>query len=105
MRAPKTPADIVTEKDLISAVENFQLAVRGAMRIEIVEFASFLDQESMPKQLKDNPSLEDEEFGFLGSESQSLEQAKIGCKIEELTEIPVFNMGLCGEKKPKSKKL
>ncbi|KAG5043458.1 putative indole-3-acetic acid-amido synthetase GH3.6 [Glycine max] len=52
MRAPKTPAEIVTEKDLISAVENFQLALRGAMRIEIVEFASFLDQESMPKQLK-----------------------------------------------------
>ncbi|XP_020213511.1 probable indole-3-acetic acid-amido synthetase GH3.6 [Cajanus cajan] len=52
MRAPKTPAEIVTEKDLISAVENFQLALRGAMRIEIVEFASFLDQESRPKQLK-----------------------------------------------------
>ena len=36
MRAPKNPAEIVTEKDLISAVENFQLALRGAMRIEIV---------------------------------------------------------------------
>ncbi|KAJ1433025.1 GH3 family [Sesbania bispinosa] len=52
MRAPKTPAEILTEKDLISAVEDFQLALRGAMRIEIVEFASFLDQESSPKQLK-----------------------------------------------------
>ncbi|KAK7396346.1 hypothetical protein VNO78_17279 [Psophocarpus tetragonolobus] len=52
MRAPKTPSEIVTEKDLISAVENFQLALTGATRIEIVEFASFLDQESMPKQLK-----------------------------------------------------
>lgn len=52
MRAPKTPSEIVTERDLISAVENFQLALRGAMRnIEIVEFASFLDQESVPKQL------------------------------------------------------
>ncbi|XP_061341320.1 probable indole-3-acetic acid-amido synthetase GH3.6 [Gastrolobium bilobum] len=52
MRAPKTPAEILTEKDLISAVEYFQLELRGAMRIEIVEFASFLDQESRPKQLK-----------------------------------------------------
>ncbi|XP_027351066.1 probable indole-3-acetic acid-amido synthetase GH3.6 [Abrus precatorius] len=52
MRAPKTPAEILTERDLISAVENFQRALSGAMRIEIVEFASFLDQESRPKQLK-----------------------------------------------------
>lgn len=52
------------------------------------------------------PSMEDEEFGFLGSESQSLEERNNGCKIEEqLTEVPAFNMGLCGEKKPKSKKL
>lgn len=55
---------------------------------------------------EDNPSMEDEEFGFLGSENQSLEQRKNSCKIEEqVTEIPVFNMGMCGEKKPKSKKL
>lgn len=52
MRAPKTPAEFVTEKDLISAVENFQLALRDTMRIEIVEFACFLDQESKPKQLR-----------------------------------------------------
>jgi auxin responsive GH3 family protein len=55
MRAPKSSAEILTEKDLFTAVENFQLALRGAMgidSIEIVEFASFLDQESTPKQLK-----------------------------------------------------
>ncbi|XP_058738056.1 probable indole-3-acetic acid-amido synthetase GH3.6 [Vicia villosa] len=55
MRAPKSSAEIITEKDLISAVENFQLAIRGAMgidSIEIVEFASFLDQEPVSKQLK-----------------------------------------------------
>jgi auxin responsive GH3 family protein len=55
MRAPKSSAEILTEKDLFSAVENFQLALRGAMgidSIEIVEFSSFLDQESTPKQLK-----------------------------------------------------
>ncbi|KAK7285416.1 hypothetical protein RJT34_20186 [Clitoria ternatea] len=51
MRAPKTPAEILTERDLISAVENFQQALRGAIRIEIVEFASFLEHESRPKQL------------------------------------------------------
>lgn len=55
MRAPKSSAEILNEKDLISAVENFHLALRGATginSIEIVEFASFLDQEPMPKQLK-----------------------------------------------------
>lgn len=52
MRAPKTHSDILTEKDLILAVENFQLALRTAMGIEIVEFASFLDIELSPKQLK-----------------------------------------------------
>ncbi|XP_061336874.1 transcription factor bHLH93 isoform X1 [Gastrolobium bilobum] len=55
---------------------------------------------------EDNPSMEDEEFGFLGSNKQSLEQIRNSCKVEEqATEIPVFNMGMCGEKKPKSKKL
>ncbi|CAJ2633288.1 indole-3-acetic acid-amido synthetase [Trifolium pratense] len=55
MRAPKSSAEILTEKDLFTAVENFQLALRSTMgidSIEIVEFASFLDQESTPKQLK-----------------------------------------------------
>ncbi|CAL5193594.1 unnamed protein product [Lathyrus oleraceus] len=55
MRAPKSSAEIITEKDLILAVEKFQLALREAMgkdSIEIVEFASFLDQEPMWKQLK-----------------------------------------------------
>ncbi|XP_028789015.1 probable indole-3-acetic acid-amido synthetase GH3.6 isoform X2 [Neltuma alba] len=52
MRAPKTHSEIVTEKDLISAVENFQLALRTAVGIEIVEFSSFSDDELKPKQLK-----------------------------------------------------
>ncbi|KAL4304742.1 hypothetical protein HN51_038880 [Arachis hypogaea] len=53
MRAPKAASEILTERDLISAIDNFQLSLRGAMmRIQIVEFASFLDQESRPKQLK-----------------------------------------------------
>lgn len=52
MRAPKTHFEILTEKDLILAVENFQVALRTAMGIEIVEFASFLDIELNPKQLK-----------------------------------------------------
>ncbi|KAK4273150.1 hypothetical protein QN277_021605 [Acacia crassicarpa] len=52
MRAPKTQSEIVTEKDLILAVENFQLALRNAVGIEIVEFSSFLDDELKPKQLK-----------------------------------------------------
>ncbi|AES80122.1 transcription factor bHLH93-like protein, putative [Medicago truncatula] len=47
-----------------------------------------------------------EEFGFVGSENKSLEQSKISCKVEEqVSETPVFNMGLCDEKKAKSKRV
>ncbi|KAL5059519.1 hypothetical protein RYX36_031123 [Vicia faba] len=63
MRAPKSSSEIITEKDLISAVKNFQLALRGAMgidSIEIVEFASFLDQEPTTKQLKIFVEVEEE---------------------------------------------
>ncbi|KAJ7972849.1 jasmonic acid-amido synthetase JAR1-like [Quillaja saponaria] len=52
MRAPKTHREIVTERGLISTVENFQLVLRGAIQIEILEFASFLDLELRPQQLK-----------------------------------------------------
>ncbi|KAJ1388235.1 Myc-type, basic helix-loop-helix, partial [Sesbania bispinosa] len=64
------------------------------------------DPAPLPKQ-EHNPSVENEEIGFLGSGDKSLEETKCGCKIEEQsTEIPVFNMGVCdGEKKSKSKKL
>ncbi|WVZ12050.1 hypothetical protein V8G54_016580 [Vigna mungo] len=80
-------------------VDEFSLPELESLYTRNDESAPVLPQE-------DNPSLEDEEFGFLGSDNQSLEQAKNGCKIEEqLTEIPVFNVGLCAEKKLKSKKL
>ncbi|KAI4328096.1 hypothetical protein L6164_020482 [Bauhinia variegata] len=65
------------------------------------------DSALLPAQEDDNPSMEDEELGFLGKENQQgFEERKNACKIEEqTTEIPVFNMGLCGDKKAKSKKL
>ncbi|AES95896.1 putative transcription factor bHLH family [Medicago truncatula] len=47
-----------------------------------------------------------EEFGFVGSENKRFEESKISCKVEEqVSETPVFNMGLCGEKKAKSKRV
>ncbi|KDP21524.1 hypothetical protein JCGZ_21995 [Jatropha curcas] len=45
MRAPKTADEIITERDLISAMESL-------ISVEIIEFASFLDLETSPKQLK-----------------------------------------------------
>ncbi|KAL3572620.1 hypothetical protein D5086_026524 [Populus alba] len=48
MRAPKTGYEIITEKDLMSAMESFQ----HSMAAEVVEFASFSDFELSPKQLK-----------------------------------------------------
>lgn len=87
-------------------VDGFTMPELGSSYTRNDESAPLLPQED------NNPSVvEDEEFGFLGSDNhnQSLEQRKNSCKIEEqqVTEIlPVFNMGsMCGEKKPKSKKL
>ncbi|KAB5527498.1 hypothetical protein DKX38_021345 [Salix brachista] len=48
MRAPKTAGEIITEKDLTSAVDSFQHSTAA----EVVEFASFSDYELSPKQLK-----------------------------------------------------
>ncbi|XVF21843.1 hypothetical protein REPUB_Repub12eG0124600 [Reevesia pubescens] len=54
MRAPKTSYEIVTEGDLMAAMESFQLVLRNimGMAIEIVEFTSFFDFDSSPKRLK-----------------------------------------------------
>ncbi|BFG43230.1 hypothetical protein CerSpe_295040 [Prunus speciosa] len=52
MKAPKGPNEIITEKDLMSAIHKFQLDLGNAMEMEITEFASFVDMELSPKQLK-----------------------------------------------------
>ncbi|XVE73210.1 hypothetical protein DITRI_Ditri11bG0098900 [Diplodiscus trichospermus] len=54
MRAPKTSYEIVTERDLMVAMESFQLVLRNimGMAIEIVEFTSFFDFASSAKRLK-----------------------------------------------------
>ncbi|PIN26074.1 hypothetical protein CDL12_01179 [Handroanthus impetiginosus] len=55
MRAPKSSAEIITEKDLISAMKSLD-----ELAAEIVEFASFFDLESEPKQLKIFVEVKDE---------------------------------------------
>lgn len=52
MRAPKSSGQIITEKDLMSSMASFQLMLRDEFAAEVTEFASFLDFESEPKQLK-----------------------------------------------------
>ncbi|KAK8482153.1 hypothetical protein V6N11_027607 [Hibiscus sabdariffa] len=56
MRAPKTSYEIVTEGDLMAAMETFQLVLRNTMSmgmaIEIMEFTSSTDFGSSPKRLK-----------------------------------------------------
>ncbi|KAM6564034.1 hypothetical protein CsatB_024032 [Cannabis sativa] len=58
------------------------------------------DTPSFPSQDQDYPSMvEDEEFGFLGCENQSCLEENKACKVEmeqQNTELPVFNIGLCG---------
>ncbi|XP_010914349.1 probable indole-3-acetic acid-amido synthetase GH3.6 [Elaeis guineensis] len=45
-RAPKEASEIFTERELVSAMENFQLMLREGHRGEVVEFAGFLDSGS-----------------------------------------------------------
>lgn len=52
MRAPKSSYDVITERDLLSSMGDFQVAIKEDMDTEIVEFASFLEQSKEPKQLK-----------------------------------------------------
>lgn len=81
--------------------------VDGFTMPELDESAPFLPQDDNNN---NNPSMEDEDFGFLGCDNhQSLEQLKTSCKVEEHVSdvVPVFNMGLCGGEKngTKSKKI
>lgn len=51
MRAPKSSFEIVSERDLMSAMESFQMMLRNVMAVEIVEFAGYTNLESSPKKL------------------------------------------------------
>ncbi|CAL5437060.1 unnamed protein product [Camellia sinensis] len=51
-RAPKTPSEVLTEGDLMSAIKSFQQVLRNEAMTEVTEFAGFLDLELNPKQLK-----------------------------------------------------
>ncbi|KAJ4823995.1 hypothetical protein Tsubulata_039253 [Turnera subulata] len=42
----------VPERELMSAMESFQLEIRNDMGMEIVEYSSFLESDTSPKQLK-----------------------------------------------------
>ncbi|XP_058077880.1 probable indole-3-acetic acid-amido synthetase GH3.6 [Magnolia sinica] len=63
MRAPKAPGEVLTEKSLISAMERLRCMLREETKVEIVEFASFVDLESSPKHVVIfiEPSIEFEE--------------------------------------------
>lgn len=52
MRAPRALSDIITERDLMSAIGSFKLVLRNELAAEITEFASFLDMNLSPRQLK-----------------------------------------------------
>lgn len=89
----------------------------GGLSVPEIDSSSYAKNDTttttpFPSQ-EDYPSMvEDEEFGFLGSENQScLEDSKNNnnsCRVDmEQTAdvIPAFRMGVCGEKKSKPKKL
>ncbi|KAJ4829135.1 hypothetical protein Tsubulata_011825 [Turnera subulata] len=65
MRSPKGAYEVM-ETDLISAMESFQLELRNHMGMEIVEYTTFLESDTCPKQLKF--FVEIENFMFLQQE-------------------------------------
>ncbi|GMH02660.1 hypothetical protein Nepgr_004499 [Nepenthes gracilis] len=52
MRAPKSPSEILTERDLLTAIENLEFALGSMSMGEIMDFSSFLDLESSRKKVK-----------------------------------------------------
>ncbi|KAG8389400.1 hypothetical protein BUALT_Bualt02G0225300 [Buddleja alternifolia] len=50
-RAPKSSGEIITEKDLLSAMASFHRALRNELDVEIMEFSSFVDLELETKKL------------------------------------------------------
>ncbi|XP_030451418.1 probable indole-3-acetic acid-amido synthetase GH3.6 [Syzygium oleosum] len=52
MRAPKSSSEVVTERDLISVVEKTRVLLEDVLEAEVTEYASFLDLNLSPKQLK-----------------------------------------------------
>lgn len=51
MRAPKSSFEMITERNLMSAMESLQMVLRNVMAAEIVEFASFMNLDVSPKKL------------------------------------------------------
>ncbi|XP_042497141.1 probable indole-3-acetic acid-amido synthetase GH3.6 [Macadamia integrifolia] len=49
MRAPTSTAEDLTERDLMSAMEHFQIMLRDEAKGEVLEFAGYMDLESNPR--------------------------------------------------------
>lgn len=81
MRAPQTPAEILTERDLITAMQDFQLVLRKCMKVvDFVEFASFFDLEWTPKHLK----IFVEVVGVMGNEELKELGSVLRCNLSSL---------------------
>ncbi|KAG8389398.1 hypothetical protein BUALT_Bualt02G0225100 [Buddleja alternifolia] len=59
-RAPKSLGEIITEKDLLSAMASFHRVLRNELGVEIMEFSSFVDLELETKKLNIFIELKDE---------------------------------------------
>ncbi|KAL0435796.1 UNVERIFIED_CONTAM: putative indole-3-acetic acid-amido synthetase GH3.6 [Sesamum radiatum] len=84
MRAPKSSAEIITEKDLLSAMGSFQLLLRDELAAEVLEFSSFMDLESEPKKLKIFIEVK-EEFTLLQNDkfTESIDALRKCCSVLE----------------------
>ncbi|KAJ4824485.1 hypothetical protein Tsubulata_033135 [Turnera subulata] len=60
----------VTERELMSAMESFQLEIRNHIAMEIVEYSSFLESDTSPKQLKIFVEIDN----FMFPEAEKLQQ-------------------------------
>lgn len=50
-RAPKMPGEVLTERELMSAMETFQFLLSDEAQIEVVDYTSFLDTATSPKHM------------------------------------------------------
>ncbi|KAJ4839651.1 hypothetical protein Tsubulata_045154 [Turnera subulata] len=82
MRATKDAYE-VTERDLMSAIESFQLEIGNHMGMEIVEYSSFLEADTSPNQLKFFIEIEKFKFPQAGKLQELIEALKRCCSSLE----------------------
>ncbi|KAJ4967746.1 hypothetical protein NE237_014447 [Protea cynaroides] len=82
MRSPKSTAEFLTERDLISAMDSFQILLRDeAAMVEVVEFTSYQELESNPRHITVFVEVDGESLSLL--EEKSIDVVRRWCSFLE----------------------